>query len=94
MNHRQRVFEILTRQPGAPLSPAEIVTMSARPMNADGDSIHAMGIDTVTAALKWLVANGKAQKHRRRRDFGYTLVDGATVPPDRRTREGRSNGTA
>lgn len=95
MNNRQRVFEILSRQPGSPLTPEQIVTMSAT--HAQAGAVvkpRALGLDTVRAALKWLVSQTPplAQKIRRRRDFGYTLADGATMPPDRRTIEGRING--
>lgn len=96
MNNRQRVFEILSRQPGAPLTPEQIVTMSGS-HGQPGEVVRprALGLDTVRAALKWLLAHEPplAIKHRRRRDFGYTLADGATMPPDRRTIEGRRNGT-
>jgi hypothetical protein len=80
-NTRQRVFDALQQQPGAPLTPMQIVMMTG------------LAIDSVRSALKWLSAEGKAEKHRRRRDFGYTLNPTATRPIDRRTKESR-NGTA
>lgn len=86
MNNRQRVFTALQQQNGSPLTPNEIEQIVAlQPAR------RALSFEAIAAALKWLVAQGKAQKHRRRRDFGYSLTIDSTIPVDRRTREGRDN---
>lgn len=91
MNNRQRVFDILMQQPGSPLTPEQIVTMSAG--QSIGETVvRAMEIDTVRAALKWLIRQDPplVEKHRRRRDFGYTLALGAVMPLDGRKRNGKA----
>jgi Fe2+ or Zn2+ uptake regulation protein len=90
MNNRQRVFDALLQQPGSPLTPHQLVQVIA---SKSSGPIAPMSLDAVTAALKWLVANGKVEKHRRRRDFGYTVIATATRPIDLRTRDAR-NGKA
>lgn len=85
MNNRQRVFTALQQQNGSPLSPNELEQLIA-----SHPTHRPLSFEAIAAALKWLVSKGQAQKHRRRRDFGYTLTDNAALPVDGRTREGRA----
>lgn len=86
MNNRQRVFTALQQQNGSPLSPNELELLIA----SQPKPLRPLSFEAIAAALKWLVSTGRAQKHRRRRDFGYSLTDNSPLPVDGRTREGRS----